>query len=173
MSETAASREILAPYCSEPIGADIGFGGDPVVPHAITFDLPGGSYGPVGRARQILQGDCRDLSCFADGALDWLYSAHLLEDFTYHELATVIIPEWRRVIRPGGLLVTNCPDQQRFLNHCYKTGQGLNMAHKEADFSLDNFEKNVLGHTGPWECVERVPEHGAYSWLLVVRKIAE
>jgi hypothetical protein len=173
MSETAATRDLLAPYCSEPWGLDAGFGGDPIVPHAITFDLPGGSYGAVGKERQILKGDCRDLSCFADGALDWIYSAHLLEDFTYLDLATIIIPEWRRVLRMGGLLVTNCPNQQRFLDHCRRTGQGLNMAHKESDFSLETFERNVLGHTGPWECVFRLPQHGAYSFLLVVRKIEQ
>ena len=172
MSETAASRDLLASFCSEPWGCDLGFGGDPICAHAITFDMPR-PYTSVGSQRQILKGDCRDLSMFQDGALDWVYSAHLLEDFSYLELATVIIPEWRRVLKPGGLLVTNCPDQQLFLAHCARTGQGLNMAHLEQDFSLENFERNVLGHTGPWECVFRLPQHGAYSWLLTVRKIEQ
>jgi hypothetical protein len=170
MSETAASREILAPYCSEPWGVDLGYGGDPIVPHAITFDMPR-PYTSVGSARQILKGDVRDLSCFQDGALDWVYSAHLLEDFSYSELANTIVPGIYRILRVGGLFVTNCPDQQRFLAHCARTGQGLNMAHLEPDFSLETFKVHVLGMTGPWEPVREVPEHGAYSWLSVVRKV--
>jgi hypothetical protein len=170
MSETAASRDILAPYCSERWGCDLGFGGDPVVEHAITFDMPR-PYTSVGGSRQILKGDCRDLSCFQSGSMDWLYSSHLLEDFSYTELREVILPEWRRVLRPGGLLVTNCPDQQRFLSHCARTGQPGNNAHLEQDFSLETFERYVLCHTGPWQTILREPEHGAYSWLLVVRKM--
>lgn len=170
MSETAASREILAPYCAEPLGWDIGFGGDPVVPHAIAFDMPR-PYTKVGDGQQILRGDCRDLYMGCDGAAPWIHSAHLLEDFSYTELATVIIPEWRRVLKQGGLLITNCPDQQKFLAHCAATGQGINCAHLEADFSLHTFKARVLAHTGEWETVLEVPEHGAYSWLLVCKKV--
>lgn len=170
MSETAASRDLLAPFCVGR-GLDIGFGGDAVVPDAITFDMPH-PYTRVGEDRQVLQGSCMDLSMICSEALDYVYSAHLLEDFTYQQLAEVIIPEWRRVLRVGGLLVTNCPNQQRFLDHCARTGQGLNMAHKEQDFSLETFEERVLRHTGPWETVLRMPEHGAYSWLAVARKVA-
>lgn len=171
MSETAASRELLAPFCTG-LTLDIGFGGDPVIPDALTFDLRGGSYGAVGKARQILQGDCRDLSFLCDGAIDTVYSAHLLEDFHYWQAAE-IVREWRRVLKPGGLLVTNCPDQQRFLAHCAATGQGLNLAHVESDWSLATFHAQVLEPTGPWEEVFCVPEHGAYSWLLVTRKVSE
>ena len=168
MSETAASREILAPYCAEPWGVDLGFGGDPVVPHAITFDMPR-PYTSVGGARQILRGDCRDLSMFCDGALDWVYSAHLVEDHYYSELH-VILREWRRVIRPGGLLVTNAPDQQQFKAYIAEHNQGDNLAHREQDFSLDNFRR-CLDTCGPWEEVYAMPDDGRYSWYLVVRKV--
>jgi ubiquinone/menaquinone biosynthesis C-methylase UbiE len=169
VSETAASREILAPYCVG-LGLDLGFGGDAVVPTALTFDMPR-PYTNVGGDRQILRGDCRNLSFLCDESLDYLYSSHLLEDWTYHDLATIILPEWRRVLKTGGLLITNCPDQQRFLAHCERTGQGLNLAHKEPDFSLHTFKHNALYLVGPWETVFEQAEHGAYSWLLTVRKV--
>jgi SAM-dependent methyltransferase len=169
MSETAASRAELAPYCVG-LGLDMGFGGDAVVPTALTFDMCGGSYGPVGKDRQILQGDCRDLSMFCDGVLDYIYSSHLVEDYFYADAAE-IIREWRRVLKPGGLLITNCPDQQRFLAHCARTSQPINCAHKESTWSLETFRSEVIAPTGPWEEIFCVPEHGAYSWLTVHKKV--
>lgn len=176
MSETAASREVLAPFCVG-LGLDLGFGGDPVLPLinpqgiCLPFDMPR-PYTRVGADPQILRGDCRDLSFICENALDYCYSSHLLEDFSYSD-AQAIIREWRRVLKPGGVIVTNCPDQQRFLAHCAATSQPLNLAHLEQDWSIETFERNVLVPTGPWETVFREPVHGAYSWLLVVRKTGE
>lgn len=167
MSETAASRELLAPFC-QGVGLDIGFGGDAIHSRAITFDMPQ-PYTHVGGDRQILRGSATDLSFICDEALDYIYSAHLLEDWTYSDLIP-ILKEWRRCIRHGGLLVTNCPDQQKFLAHCAATGQGTNLAHKEDTFSLATF-RQVLALVGQWEEVFVDTAHGAYSWLLVVRKV--
>jgi predicted SAM-dependent methyltransferase len=168
VSETAASREILAPYCAG-LGLDLGFGGDAVVPDALTFDMPR-PYTNVGGDRQILRGDCRNLSFLCDESMDYLYASHLIEDWTYEDQVE-IIREWRRVLRVGGLIIINCPDQQKFLAHCQRTGQGLNLAHKESTYSLETYKSRVLAQTGPWETVLEVPEHGAYSWLAVHRKV--
>ena len=164
VSETSVARSVLAPYC-EGVGLDIGYVGDPIVPSAITMDMPT-PYTSVGGNRQILRGDCRDLSFICDGALDYIYSSHLLEDFTYYEFWKILIG-WRRVLRVGGRIITNCPDQQRFLKHCAATGQGINGNHKEQDFSLENFKK-ILFKTGSWEVVFEEPDAPPYSWYLVV-----
>jgi len=171
MSETATSREIFRGYL-DGLGLDIGFGGDAVLPHVITMDLPieGGRYTTVGGDRQILQGSCDDLSGFCNESLDFIHSSHLLEDFSYEKLVK-IIAEWRRVLKVGGLILTNCPDQQKFIAHCARTGQGLNDAHHEQTYSLANFKSKVLSKTGPWETLLEVPEHGPYSWLQVIKKI--
>lgn len=167
VSETDTCREILKEFC-EGFGLDMGFGGSAIVPTAITFDMPQ-AYTNVGGDKQIMQGDARSLSMFCDDSLDYIFSSHLLEDMTYGELA-LVLTEWRRVIKPNGLLITNCPDQQKFLAHCERTGQGLNLAHKETDFSLKKFME-VLMFVGSWQMVKTVSEHGPYSWLLVVRKV--
>lgn len=169
MSETSAARSVLAPFCQEKHGLDMGFGGDSIVPHAITFDMPK-PYTNVGGDKQIMRGDCRNLGMFCDGAMDWIYSSHLIEDWKYRDIE-MILTEWRRVLKPGGLLVTNCPDQQKFLSHCARTGQPLNMAHANADFSLANFIDKCLAPTGPWETVFVEPEAGPYSFYIVVRKV--
>jgi predicted SAM-dependent methyltransferase len=168
MSETAHGREYLAPYC-EGLGLDIGFGGDAIVPHAITMDAHT-PYTQVGGDKQILRGHCEDLSGFCDESLDFIYSSHLLEDFSYIHLRR-ILTEWRRVLKVGGRVITNCPNQKTFLAHCSRTGQGVNDAHHEPDFSIENFEEKVLGPTGPWETVFRMPEAHNYSWYLVVEKV--
>ena len=167
-SETSTARDILAPYC-EGLGLDLGAGGAKIVPHAWAFDLHR-PYTKVGEDRQQLRGDCRSLSFICDEALDYVYSSHLLEDFTYEQLRSIILPEWRRVLRSSGLLILNCPDQQRFVAHCRATGQGMNLAHKEDDFSLLTFKHEVLDLTGPWINEFVQPNHGAYSWLGVWRK---
>lgn len=158
----------MAPWCIG-MGLDIGFGGSAIVPHAITFDMPN-SYTSVGSDKQILRGDCRSLSMFCDEALAWIFSAHILEDFYWGELP-IIVNEWKRVLRPGGLLLTNCPDQQRFVDHCRVTGQGLNLAHKEPDFGLRTWNRNVVAKTGPWETVYEKDNHGPYSWLQTLKKL--
>lgn len=168
MSECAAVRHILAPYC-KGLTLELGFGGDATVPHAITFDTPV-PYTKVAGERQILRGDCRDLSFICNDAFATLVSHHLLEDFTYSELPA-IIREWRRVLRPGGLLITNCPTQSKFLAHCAKTGQGTNAAHKESTFSLATFKQYAIEPTGPWETVMEDDNVGPYSWILILRKI--
>jgi predicted SAM-dependent methyltransferase len=167
MSETAAARPILAQYCTG-FGLDMGFGGSAIVPDAITFDMPKGYCPSLEGHKQILQGDCRNLSFLCDEVFDYIYSSHLLEDFSYSELVP-ILKEWRRVLKKDGLLVTNCPDQQKFLRHCEATGQPLNLAHKEQDFSLANF-RNVANQTGLWEEVFVEPNAGPYSFYIVLRK---
>jgi predicted SAM-dependent methyltransferase len=127
-------------------------------------------YTQVGGDRQQLRGDCKSLPFICDNALDYIYSSHLLEDFSYGDLIP-LINEWRRCLKPGGLLIINCPDQQKFLAHCAATGQGTNPYHKEPDFSIVNFKSRVLANTGGWEIVFEDSAFQEYSWLLVAKKI--
>lgn len=166
MSETSIARNTLLPFCNG-FGIDIGFGGDAITDDSITFDLPNPYRKDSGK--QILRGDCRNVNFICDEVFDYIYSSHLLEDFTYKELKDVI-KEWRRILKTEGLLVTNCPDQQIFLSHCKKTGQPINWNHKEEDFSLKTFT-DVVKKTGMWQTVFVQPFAGNYSWYLVLRKI--
>lgn len=174
MSETATSREIFRPYCTGKLGADLGFGGDAFLdePTCLTFDMPQ-AYTSVGQDRQILKGSCTDLSMFCDGALEYIHTSHLGEDFHWHQLRDFIVPEWRRVLRPGGLLLTNCPWQQKYLevNRRNGTMHTINLAHKEQNFGLDTWNSEVMSRTGSWEIIFEEPNHGEYSWLQVARKI--
>ena len=169
MSETAAARSVLSLYCTG-IGLDIGFGGSAITPSAITFDMAHMYCPSLEGHRQHLRGDATNLSFICDGAFDYIYSSHLIEDFYYDELIR-IIGEWRRVLAPNGVLILNCPDQKRFLDHCERTGQSLNCNHKEIDFSCQHFIERVLVMAGLWNIVFKNPDVPPYSWHLVARKV--
>lgn len=132
MSETAAVRRHLQPLCRGD-GVDLGFGGEAIAPTAIAVDLPA-PYIDHGGQPQHLSGDCRDLYWFADDVLDYIYSSHLLEDFAD---PLPVLREWRRVLRPGGLLLLNLPQQERYAAWCRKGGATPNPHHRRADFGSD------------------------------------
>lgn len=128
MSETAKHRDKVLKYC-EGNGIDIGSSSDPVVPWAISMDLPHNKYNVYNpnRSDDRIQwrGDCRDLP-FRDGMLDFLHCSHVLEDFRDW---LPILKEWDRVLKIGGFIMVSVPDHERF-REAVARGQGDNLGHK-------------------------------------------
>lgn len=172
-SETSRHRDLLAPYCSG-YGLDIGFGGDAIHQAAIRMDLPS-PYTRLGRAPVQLGGDCRDLAWWREGALDFVYSSHVLEDFPEPETVR-ILREWARVLKPGGHLVLLLPDQQRYLAHCRRVGDvdadGVvgNAHHSIAHFSLA-YVDDAAAELGNLRRVAAHPSLGPYSFAVVYEKL--
>jgi predicted SAM-dependent methyltransferase len=50
-----------------------------------------------------------NLRPFADGSVDLVYASHCLEHFSYNRVPAVLA-EWRRVLKPGGVLRLGVPD---------------------------------------------------------------
>jgi len=167
MSETGRCRERLKHFC-EGNGLDLGYGGDPIVPWAITVDLPQPYVQYEPHAPQHLKGDATRLSWFNDGVLDFVYSSHLLEDF---EDTAEVMKEWLRVLRYGGYLVLYLPDEQAFRAHCQKTGQEVNDHHKHVDFSLGFVLKLMTEETmgRPFQVVHSAAHVDDYGFELVIR----
>jgi predicted SAM-dependent methyltransferase len=166
LSETSRCRASLAPFCQGD-GVDIGFGGDPIVPHAICMDLPE-RYASYNDHIQHLHGDARYLHWFRDASLDWVYSSHVLEDF---EDTVSVLEEWLRVIKPGGNLVLYLPDEQAYRAYCQEQGKPPNIHHVHENFSLD-YVRYRLEHLKDITYIhERFPV-GIYSFELVIRKEA-
>lgn len=163
-SETSRCRARLAPYC-QGYGLDLGFGGDPITPSAIRMDMPQ-PYTYVGSLPVQLGGAAENLFWFRDNVLDFIYSSHLLEDY---EDVESVLREWLRVLKPGGMLITFCPDEKVYRKHCAETYQVYNPAHKHADFSLD-YVKAILERIGGTETLHEIALIDTYSWDLVVRK---
>jgi len=171
-SETSLCRERLKKYCVGN-GLDLGYGGDPIVPTAITVDLEE-PYTNVGTCSQNLKGDARNLYWFKDDVLDYVFSSHLFEDFDQQEMSSVLW-EWIRVLRPGGHLVLYLPDEQVYRKHCKKKNQPRNTHHKVKNFSLEYFKGLLVG--GPpvigWSGVKIIhedPHCEKYSFEVVLEK---
>ena len=163
-SETSRCRASLARFC-EGDGIDVGFGGDPIVPHAICMDLPQ-PYARYEEHPQHLRGSAENLHWFRDGSLDWVYSSHVLEDFRD---TRAVLDEWLRVLKPGGRLVLYLPDEPTYREHCRRQGKPPNAHHIHADFG-SAFVKRALADRKDVEVVhERFPV-GIYSFELVFRK---
>ncbi|MBI5771137.1 MAG: class I SAM-dependent methyltransferase [Verrucomicrobia bacterium] len=166
-SETSKCRARLAPFCAG-YGLDLGFGGDPIVPHAIGMDMPQ-PYSDVGKLPVQLGGDATRLVWFADGTLDFVFSSHLLEDFV---AVGAVLREWLRVLKPGGRLIIFCPDEQVYRRHCAATGQPYNTHHVHADFSLAYVKRELARLGVPHRVLHEAALIDVYSWEIVVEKLA-
>lgn len=164
MSETSKCRDRLSKYCNG-FGIDLGFGGDPIVPWAICFDLPQ-PYAHEGDHPQNMAGDARDLSMFFDNVFDFVFSSHLLEDF---EETEAVLREWARVLKPGGNLILYCPDEPTYREHCRLSGQPHNEAHKIDNFSL-NHVRRAIAKIPSLFIVCAIDQIDLYSFEVVARK---
>lgn len=157
MGETTNIREHAIKYCIG-LGLDLGCGGDKITPHSIGFDLPQ-PYFQAGNDVIEMKGDARFLP-FNDNVLDYIFSSHLLEDFTD---TAGLLKEWLRVIKPNGYLVLYLPDELRYREYCKQTNQGVNGNHKIIMSS--DYLKSFLTDYKIVECFEN-----SYSFFYVVQK---
>jgi SAM-dependent methyltransferase len=170
-SETSQCRPRLAPFCAGA-GADVGFGGDPIKRDAICIDLvrPYTRTGLRPQHLSIRQGNLPILGrWFEEGALDYVFSSHLIEDFTYSQ-QEVILSDWLRTVRKGGRIVLYQPDQPTYAEHCRRTGQPVNLAHIEGDYSLRTFRERVARFLVARE-IHAAPLVEVYSWEIVLEKL--
>ncbi len=132
MSETSKYRHLTVPYCVGN-GVDIGSQGDPVVPWAVSLDLPPIEYTRYSKGTAggniTWKGHAMSLP-FKDGVCDFVYSSHLLEDFADWN---PILHEWARVLKPGGYLIILVPDKTRW-NYAITQGQPPNCEHRHESF---------------------------------------
>ena len=168
-SETARYQHLTTRYC-EGCGIDVGSQGSPVVPWAWQLDLPPAEYSIYNGGAQLpgtvqLRGRGESLPV-ETGSLDFVYSSHLLEDFSDWK---PLLSEWVRVLKPGGHLIILIPDKKLFAAAMAR-GQIGNPAHKHegrvgelteyaAKFRLELIEDRLTG------CFEN-----DYTILFVARK---
>lgn len=164
-SETSKVRERLVSYCNGD-GIDIGYGGDPIVPYAITMDLTlkYANYLPF---PQHLHGDATNLKWFRNNTLDFVYSSHVLEDFIDTE---AVLAEWLRVLKPGGNLILFLPEEGLYRKYCRENGKEPNAHHIHDLFGLKYMEQ-IVGYRSDCEIVHSVSPVDIYNFELVLKKL--
>ena len=173
MGNEAAKVKHLLPRYTRGRGLDLGCGPFKAYPHFIGVDdvteYRGWADPRTGAHwRPDVVGDVRDLSMFADGSLDFVFSSHLLEHIDDHEAA---LSEWRRVIRIGGHLVLYLPHRE----HYPRMGEeGANPDHRH-DFVPADIIAAMETASSAWDLVECETRSGGteYSFLMVFRRLAE
>jgi SAM-dependent methyltransferase len=167
MSETSKYRELTTPHCDGD-GVDIGAGGDPVVPWAISLDLAPEAYAKYNAGNPAvnpihLHCDARFLP-FKDETLDWVYSSHLIEDFKDW---SPLLEEWKRVVKPGGKIIILVPDKELW-KEAVDNGQPPNCAHQH-----EATEGELSEYFRDWQVVRDSRTNlfpGDYSILFIARK---
>lgn len=173
VSETAKYRDLTVPFCHGN-GVDIGSGGDPVVPWAISVDLPVDDFhrynaGADGWGTIQWRGAATELP-FKDGTLDFVYSSHLLEDF--FDWVPVLL-EWTRVLKAGGMLVILVPDKARW-SAAIARGQPPNCEHRHESFPGELSEYvDALGLAVICDQLALPDDETDYSVLFVARKLGD
>ena len=133
-SETSKVRHWVLPYCTGK-GCDVGFGGDKIMKvdcDGIDFPQP---YTNTGK-------DKVDIGCdvinneipVADNTYDYVYTSHLIEDFTDTKDA---LRKFIRVLKNGGNLILVFPDQPKYEVYCREIGIPMNPYHVHADMGHD------------------------------------
>lgn len=174
-SKARARREqegFFQKYCRGR-GLDIGYGGDPVTPNCLGWDIE--------------HGDAQYLEGLGEQTFDFVYSSHTLEHMANPGVA---LRNWWKVVNPGGYLILYLPhrdlyEKKRTLPSCW------NMDHKYF-FTLDKNDPpdtigilpliqdtlNTYEIAEAKECSEghtiREPERhsdGEYSVEVVIRKL--
>lgn len=79
--------------------------GDKILPGYVNVDV---AENRLGLKPDVLC-DLRSLEPFEDNSIDEILSVHVVEHFWRWEVAAVL-REWVRVLRPGGVMILECPN---------------------------------------------------------------
>ena len=140
VSETSKVRELILPFIQDASNvADIGFGGDKIVPHAvgIDYEVP---YTYTGDDKVDIGCDVANGIPVNDNEYDCIYSSHLIEDF---EDTGKILREFIRILKPDGILALVVQNETVYRQHCLDTNQPYNNHHKIPNMDA-NYLENVL-----------------------------
>jgi predicted SAM-dependent methyltransferase len=92
---------------------------------------------------------------FAEGEADLIYAAHVLEHFPT-DVVPLLLADWRRVLRPGGLLLVAVPDLEVIARMLVDERPGwFTPPHNPWLGAIyggqkDEYDFHKTGFTGPW-----------------------
>lgn len=162
--ESSKIRWDTVPF-TRGLGLDVGCGPMKVWPHAIGIDnrKDTGLFG-IQMNPDITLPDACNISIFATGSCDWIYSSHTLEHIPDHKKA---LREWWRLVKPAGFLILYLPHKKFYPN----IGQpGSNPDHKHDFMPEDIIE--AMKEVGGWDLMvnEDRNQDNEYSFFQVYKK---
>lgn len=124
-SEIEKYRHLVAPYCSG-CGVDLGSQGVPVVPWAMSVDLPKDKFekycgGQPQKGPIHIRADITETLPFDTDSLDFVVVSHVAEDFPRSRWPD-LFREWTRVLKPGGRFICLVPDEDRWWKYVERGG---------------------------------------------------
>ena len=144
---------------------DLGAGPYKVLPHIISVDDCRDSKLFGTPMKPDIRTDVTDLSGFASGQYDCVFSSNTLEHIIDYKAA---LREWWRVVKPGGYLCLYLPHKLFYPN----IGQsGANPDHKHDFLPTDIIE--AMKEIGSWDLLEEEDrnEGDEYSFWLVFKRL--
>ncbi|MGD8787121.1 MAG: methyltransferase domain-containing protein [Phycisphaerales bacterium] len=158
-SEVSKCRHRIVSYL-KGVGLDLGCGDEKICPSALGIDIRSGKNVDI----QIDLSANDSLSIFSDGYFDYIFSAHVLEDF---KCTDAVLTEWWRKVKVGGYLILYGPDPDFYP----RIGTpGSNVEHKR-DLYWQDVWKILKGFGNAKKIhASRHNDSNEYSWLLVVQK---
>jgi SAM-dependent methyltransferase len=109
-AETPKTRWRAVPYTAGK-GLDVGCGATKLFDTEFVFACDDGSDPGVVNANMRLSAN--DLSVFAAGSWDYVFSSFVLQYFPYKQVPDVL-REWMRVVKVGGCVVLYLPDEDQY-----------------------------------------------------------
>lgn len=154
--EAAKIAPLVVPYLQGKC-LDIGSGAGKVWPSLIGIDTATHGWRPV----TDLAMDGTDLSMFADGSIDGVFSSFLLHLLEPSKVLHAL-KEWARVLKVGGYLVLYLPDKDAIGDH------DIGQRWAYGDGTLERALSDING----WEYIERElrVDGEEYGWLHVFRR---
>lgn len=123
-SESEKYRALVCEYLSGAV-ADVASQGAPVVPWAISVDMPEPQFSQYSGGRPPkgpihIRAFADDLP-FGDKSLDAIYSSHFLEDIPYDRWH-LFLEYWGRKVKSGGYVIVICPERTRWRRYLDQGG---------------------------------------------------
>lgn len=91
---------------------------------------------------------------FDDSSIEEVLCEHLIEHLTFEQFNRAVI-EWRRVLKPGGVLVLECPD---LLGLCKQFVESNEFGRYQSYKGFWSIQNHIYGHQRGWSDEEKMSQ---------------
>lgn len=174
--ETAKTRWRAVPWTGGK-GLDLGCGPEKLFDTEYVLGIDSGVGAALGGpVNPNIQADCKELTMFASGSFDYVFSSFLLQEFTHKE-ATEALRNWLRVVKTRGTVVLYLPDENQYPK-CPESERGIAgepgaHPHQKWNVNYDRLVEALAKTSWNWdlEHFEVCDQLNEYALFAVIRKL--